>query len=249
MGRGASISCAISRSTRFCAPVGLNGSMALICLAHAVGQLERDARHACAPCCASSASPHSSQKNSSKISRNCAGERKAFSRRRSVSGGGKCVSRMARPAVRQFQLRAAVLAAADPPPAAALPISRCISARSTRVLTFADGFVNRHHAAQCAAPHRRRRRPERISNSGCMHASAGRRSCRTPPCRTAPPSARARARRPDSRHETICPASTPRERVGERGFEQAQVAPLESGQPWPSALPRSPWPFRPAPAR
>jgi ATP-dependent DNA helicase RecG len=42
-----------------------------------------------------SATPHSSQKNSSKIRRNCAGERKALSNRRSESAGGKWVSRSA----------------------------------------------------------------------------------------------------------------------------------------------------------
>ena len=44
MGCGACMSCAISLSTRFCAPVGLNGSMALDLFAHAIVQFERNAR-------------------------------------------------------------------------------------------------------------------------------------------------------------------------------------------------------------
>src|SRR6267143_547810 len=41
------------------------------------------------------ASPHSSQKNSSRISRKCAGERKLLSRRKSAPSEGKCASRIA----------------------------------------------------------------------------------------------------------------------------------------------------------
>ena len=95
IGCGAAMSPAISPSTRFCAPVGLNGSMALISLAHAIVEFERDARHS-SRLARFSATPHSSQKNSSKIRRNCAGGRKAFSSRRSLFGGGKCRCRAAR---------------------------------------------------------------------------------------------------------------------------------------------------------
>ena len=51
-------------------------------------------------------SPHSSQKNSSKISRHCAGVRKAFSSRRSAPGGGKMELADGGPAVRQLELLA-----------------------------------------------------------------------------------------------------------------------------------------------
>ena len=44
---------AISFETRFCAPVGLNGSMRLDLFANAIVQLERDPRLQRAPCCAS----------------------------------------------------------------------------------------------------------------------------------------------------------------------------------------------------
>jgi len=69
IGLGLAMSCAISRSTRFCAAVGLNGSIALIFSRTFSVQFESDAR----PDPAFdffSVSPHSSQKNSSKIMRN-----------------------------------------------------------------------------------------------------------------------------------------------------------------------------------
>ena len=74
MGCGAFMSCAISSSTRFCAPVGLNGSMALIF------SRTRSFNSNEIPGCNRaferfSDSPHSSQKNSSKIRRQCAGVR------------------------------------------------------------------------------------------------------------------------------------------------------------------------------
>ena len=83
--------------TRFCAPVGLNGSMALTRSRTRLVDLEGDPGSVRA-LARFSAMPHSSQKNSSKISRNCAGVRNAFSSRRSASGGGKCVSRHGGPA-------------------------------------------------------------------------------------------------------------------------------------------------------
>ncbi len=95
MGRGSFMSPAISCDDALLRLGGLERQHGLDLLAHAVVNFETRCRAACAPCCASSATPHSSQKNSSKIRRNCAGERKSLSRRRSVSGGGKCVSRIA----------------------------------------------------------------------------------------------------------------------------------------------------------
>ena len=76
-------------------PGGLERQHGLDLLAHPAGAARKRCPAVCAPCRACSATPHSSQKNSSKIRRNCAGERKAFSSRRSLSGGGKCVWRMA----------------------------------------------------------------------------------------------------------------------------------------------------------
>ena len=94
IGLGCFMSLAISWITRRCAPVGLNGSMVLIrsrtrsSSAKAIpGSVRALARF--------SATPHSSQKNSSKIRRNCACVRKVLSRRRSLSTGGKWVWRMA----------------------------------------------------------------------------------------------------------------------------------------------------------
>ncbi len=84
-----------------CAPVGLNGSMALIF------SRTRSFNSNEMPGCNRalerfSDKPHSSQKNSSKISRQCAGVRYAFSMRKSESGAGKCRERMAVQRSRSF---------------------------------------------------------------------------------------------------------------------------------------------------
>ena len=135
MGCGAAMSCAISPSTRFCAPVGLNGS---ICL---MRSRTRSVRANAMPgyrraLARFSSSPHSSQKNSSKISRYCAGERKAFSSRRSESGGGKCSARIARPAVRQFQLLEDVRGQRVVTSARWFPESDACRTRKMRVVTL-----------------------------------------------------------------------------------------------------------------
>ena len=88
MGCGSAMSRAISPRTRFCAPVGLKGSMRLIC-SRAWAESSK-AMPVCLRAVARlSARPHSSQKNSSKIMRNWDGERNSLSSRRSSSGGGK----------------------------------------------------------------------------------------------------------------------------------------------------------------
>ena len=94
MGCGSRISAAISAITRFCASVGLKGSMALTC-SRTRSVISKAMPASVRALARFNATPHSSQKNSSKISRCCAGVRKLLSRRRSESGGGKCVSRMA----------------------------------------------------------------------------------------------------------------------------------------------------------
>ena len=94
MGTGAAMSCAISDSTFFCAGVGLKGSIFF------TWSRTREVSEKAMPCSVRacecfSAMPVSSQKNSSKIRRYCAAERKLLSSRRSVSGAGKCTSRIA----------------------------------------------------------------------------------------------------------------------------------------------------------
>ena len=102
MGCGACMSSAISFSTRFCAPVGLNGSMALIF--SRTRSFNSNEMPGCNRALARfSDKPHSSQKNSSKISRQCAGVRKALSRRRSAVRRGEVQRADGGPEIEQFQ--------------------------------------------------------------------------------------------------------------------------------------------------
>ena len=135
MGRGSFMSAAISPRTRFCASVGLKGSMAFTfsrtrsfnskAMPGSVRALPRF-----------NATPHSNQKNSSKISRNCAGDRKAFNRRRSQSGGGKCVLRSAvhRSGILSWRRMSSGRQSSS---GASDSSTRCVMLRNTRVVIFA----------------------------------------------------------------------------------------------------------------
>ena len=109
------MSSAISFRTRFCAPVGLNGSM-LRFVARTWSFSANPMPGSNRALLRFNSNPHSSQKNSSKINRNCAGERKAFSKRKSVPGSGKCSARME--VQRSGSLRLARMLAEDDPRAA-----------------------------------------------------------------------------------------------------------------------------------
>ncbi len=134
MGTGAAMSAAIWPSTFFCAAVGLKGSIFFTC------SRTRGVSAKAMPCSVRawacfSAMPVSSQKNSSKIRRYCAGERKLLSSRRSVPGAGKCTSRIADSSPGRRSLRAMDSGSASGMCGSA-SVSRFSTARNTRVVTF-----------------------------------------------------------------------------------------------------------------
>ena len=200
------MSSAISPSTRFCAPVGLNGSISLICSrtrsvsSNAIPGYSRALARF-------NSSPHSSQKNSSKISRNCAGERNEFSSRRSESGGGKCSPRMALQRSGSFNWCRMCGGRGSSHRRRTLQNPMDQRAKHTRV-DLPRRFVDRNHAAGM------QRRvavviARKISYSGCIIAMPPSRN-RTPPCRTSAtfsPGARISFRYPPWNHFPVqdCP--------------------------------------------
>ncbi len=135
MGCASAMSCAISASTRFCAPVGRKGSISLtrsrtrsVSLNQTPGCSRALARF--------NSRPHSSQKNSSKINRYCAGARNAFSTRKSAFGGGKCSSRMAVQRSGNFSCTRMCSGNASSRSGAMLSRILWISVRSARVATL-----------------------------------------------------------------------------------------------------------------
>ena len=190
-----------------------------------------------------SATPHSSQKNSSKIRRNCAGERKALSRRRSESGGGKCVSRMA---VQRSGIlsRRRMCSGRQSSSGASASSTRCMMVRSTRVVSFADGLVDGHDAAHVQRGFAIVVVAGEDFEFGVQHGELAGVGVELHLAEERHLHALGAARWRDSRRGTICPRRMAREASVKRGFEHPQVAALEAGELAPSALRRSRWPFR-----
>ena len=126
---------------------GLEGQHGFDALADAVVEFERRCRGRARALLRFRATPHSSQKNSSKIRRNCAGERKALSRRRSDRAAGKWVSRMAVQRSGSLQAFARMRRAGDLRAASSDSRMRCMRVRRSARGDLAGGFVDGHDAA------------------------------------------------------------------------------------------------------
>ena len=151
-------------STRFCAPVGLNGSIALICsrtrsfsskaMPGHGARLAALQRHA-------AFQPEELLEDQAELRRRAEGvEQPQVAVRRRESG---CrAARVQRSGI--LQAVAQELRAARRPPARSTARMRCISVRRSRVVSLPGGLVDRHDAADVQRrprPRRRRRRGSR----------------------------------------------------------------------------------------
>ena len=204
MGCGAVMSSAISWMHALLRARRLERQHRLHVLAHAVVEFERDARHGArlAPLQRDAAlQPEELLEDQAELRRRAEGVEQAQVgiRRRKV---GVANAPSSGPA--SSGARAGIRAAGLLPDRCASRM-RCVRVRRMLVVSLATAFVDGHHAAHVQRGFALVIVARENFELRVEHGELAGVSCRTPPCRRAPPSSLGRARWPDSRRGTTCP--------------------------------------------